>query len=302
MRRLATLLSVLIFIQFTCWGTPASAATINFTPVGNGGDGTFVGEVVAEKIGKLKLDHGVVSVKGNVVDVLVSGADITQKKTVLSGVVYKSRCVGTGKKIKIEGGCFFTSGSKLSEIDDPNVEELIDCTDGSVVSGHIIAINHEDCEVEQRDGKRRRVPMAIVTKIKSPRCYTFSIPVAAAAGTAIATGTAFSGEGERCTFTSTSTGHAAPIAKEPKQQKQPKQQTSSGERHIGKIVAIACVMAVIACAIAIPIAIACSNGGGGNNNAANQVALANMLRNQQASVPPPAAEIPVSSSSHHSSP
>lgn len=85
MRRLATLLSVLIFIQFTCWGTPASAATINFTPVGNGSDGTFVGEVVAERIGKLKLDHGVVSVKGNVVDVLVSGADITQKKTVLSG-------------------------------------------------------------------------------------------------------------------------------------------------------------------------------------------------------------------------
>jgi hypothetical protein len=293
---------VLIFIQFTCWGSPASAATINFTPVGSTGDGTFVGEVVAEKIGKLKLDHGVVSVKGNVVEVLVSGADITQKKTVLSGVVCKSRCVGSGKKIKIEGTCFFTGGSKISEIDDPNVEELIDCTDGSVVSGHIIAINHEECEVEQRDGRRRRVPMAIVTKIKSPRCYTFSIPVAAAAGTAIATGTAFSGEGERCTFTATGSGHSTPVAKEPKQQKQPKQQSSKGDGpHVGKIVAITCVMLAIACAIAIPIAIACSSGGGGNNNAANQVALTNLLRSRQ-SVPAPAAEVPVSSSSHHSSP
>lgn len=295
MRHLAIFLSFVMFVQYTCWTPMANAATINFSPVGTSGEGTFIGEVDATKIGKLKLSHGVVAVNGSVVDVLVSGADLTQKKTVLSGVVYKSKVQGSGANVKLQGQCFFTSGSGLVEIDDPNCEEMIDLVDGGVVSGHITALNHEECEIETKSGKRR-FAMAMVAGIRSPRAWAFTIPIAL--GEAVAMGTSFSGSSSQCTFTSTAptkvaatTSTKAPEhVKEPKAPKEPKQARQPGEGpNVAKIVIITCILLGIAAAIAVPIAVACSSGGGGNNNDANRIALNNFiaLRNRPAPPPPP---------------
>lgn len=300
MRGLATILSALLFIQFTCWGLPAEAATIQFAPAGAAGEGTFVGEVTADKIGKLKLNHGTIAVKGNLVDVLVAGVDPTQKKTVLSGVVYKNRVVGSGSHAKLEGGCFFTSGTAINEIDDPNCEEMIDIADGGVVAGHVVAINHEEVTVEQKNGERRRIAMATVVKIHSPRAFTFSIAIAAVAGAAIATGTAFSATGDQMSFCPTITAKAAAphVAKAPSEGKAAKVQTSSQGVSAGKICVITAVLLGIATAIAVPVAVGVASGGHHhNNNAANQLAEINFLNSlrRRPEPPPPPPPPPPSS-------
>jgi len=299
MSLLAVFLSLVMFVQYSCWAPVVMAATINFSPTGSGGEGTFIGEVNVSRIGKMKLSNGVVAVNGNVVDVLVSGADLTQKKTVLSGVVYKSKVEGSGSNVKLQGQCFFTSGSGLVEIDDPNAEELIDLVDGGVVSGHITALNHEECEVETKSGKRR-LAMAMVSKIRSPRAWAFTIPIAL--GAAVATGTAFSGSANQCTFNATmttkvasgasktSTSKASHDADAPKAQKPPKEPKQPGEGpNIAKIMIITGILLGVAAAIAVPIAVACGTSGGGrNNDAQNQAALTNyLILRQRAAQPPP---------------
>lgn len=296
MRLISLLLSLLMFLELSFYPLPAGASPVSFAPGAAGVGGSLQGEVPVNKVGKLLLADGVAIFKDNSVDVVGTPPGATQKQNVLSGVCFKVDATGAGTKPSLKGQCYFRSGPGLSQIDDPSQEELIDLVDGGVVSGHIVAINHEEVEVEESGGNRRRFAMGGVKAIRSPRVYSFTVPCVAAAPVTL--GTAFSGECTRMTFTPTASGKVA-VAKPPKptQPSQPSTPPPSASSSGGgegwtpkKIILGGAIMCGIACAIALPIAIPLATRGKNNTRRKreqfiNQVNAINIIRAQQPRVP-----------------
>jgi hypothetical protein len=299
---LALLLSLILLID--CGPLAVWAATVNFTPAGTAGAGTMDGEVPVNKVGKLLMSDGVAIFKGTTVDIMGTPAGGTQKQNLLSGVCFKTESTA-GSKPQLKGHCYFRQGPGLATIDDPSAEELIDLVDGGVVSGHIVAINTEEVEIEEHGGNRRRIAMSGVRGIKSPRVYTFVAPCVVP--TAVAVGTAFTGECTRMSFNPTWTGKVAATPHVKPQQPQqstvtqtaPPSDPGTGGIHsgVGKVVVGGLVLCGIACAIALPIAIPLATRGNRNRRrqqeALHQFAAVDILTRQR--VPPPAPTPVISS-------
>jgi hypothetical protein len=239
----------------------ANAAAVTYTPKDVKG-GSVEGSVPVNKVGDLMLTDASAIIKGNVID--VESKDTSGvKKTVLSGVVFKTKVTGTGATAKLTGLAYFRQGTSLGEIDDPEAEELIDIEDGGVVGGKIVAVNRDELVMSTPAGERR-VPVDKLKRVCSPKVYSFSMPLVA--GAKIDLNQQFQADAKQIKFERT----AAPCTS-----KQKKAAEAQG-RHpklcchgflvavvppkeapaVGKIIAITAVMAAVAAAIAIPIAVA----------------------------------------------
>jgi hypothetical protein len=281
MQLLSFLLSFVMLFHFLQVPTSVVAATVEFTPSGQGGSGTINAEIPVTKIGKLQITDGTAIIRGNTIDVVGTTPGSTTKQSLVSGVVVKTEVVPSGKTAKLNGIAYFRQGAAIEALGDPNEEELIDVVNGGTVSGHIVSINRDEVEIEDRQNNRRKIAMAQVKAIHSNRALAFTVPIAAAA--AIALGTAFTGTAAKASFNTTHSG-AVKAASTPRPVSSGGQGGGFLGSTLGKVIIGGAIVGGIATAIAVPIYFGTRNGGRNNERNANlaaQLAIINTIRQSQ---------------------
>ena len=272
MQLISLLMALLLVFHWLNPQVAALAATVSYTPGATATTGSIDAEIPVTKVGKLLIPDGMAIIKDTTIDVMGTPSGAASKQNLLSGVVVKVEVTATGKTGKLSGLAYFRQGPGLAAIDDPNAEELIDTTDGGVVAGHIVSINRDEVEIEERNGNRRRIAMANIKAFHTPRGFGFVIPVAATA--AIGAGS-FTATATKMTMSPTGGGKAV-VAKQPPSQPGP----SGGSFPWLKVILGALVVGGVATAITLPIVL--TVGGGHNDNGQKNAQLANILFLQQA--------------------
>jgi len=204
------------------------------------------GEAPVNKVGSLLLAGGLAVMAGTAITIATasSSGNVTQ----LSGNTFKTSMSGN----TVRGQAYFDNGPKLSQIDAQSNNDYVELTDGSRVNGPVSNVTNEGLRCGGQE-----IAMSSVASIHSARVFNF---------------TCTTGGSPKMSFTPTA---GKPVAVKPTKS------TSSGEHKTAtKVIVTGLVLAGIACAIAIPVAIACSNHGHKNNN--NQQ-VANALLLQQLS-------------------
>jgi hypothetical protein len=103
-------------------------------------------------------------------------------KEVMSGVLIGARLKGkpdgsdksTGEVV---GAVYFNGGSSITQITDPQTEELIDISDGGIVEGHIKKIDENQIAVETKDHRTMQIALKDVCSVHSPFSFLLRIPV-----------------------------------------------------------------------------------------------------------------------------
>lgn len=132
-------------------------------------------------VGDLSVLHGEVVIrKQHTIDVRVPQAGTDIKKTALSGAIFDTTVVKHGKTCTVNGMAYFSQGSSMTAIDDPDCEELISVEGGETVQGKIVSINHETVTINS-NGQTREIPVRQIKRICSSRIYKFSMTVPAGA-------------------------------------------------------------------------------------------------------------------------
>lgn len=244
MRFLALFLSVVFAFQMTMFPYAAQADVSYDAAAG------VKGEAPVNKVGSLLLAGGLAVMAGTAITVATasSSGNVTQ----LSGNTFKTSMSGN----TVRGQAYFDNGPKLSQIDAQSNSDYVELTDGSRVNGPVSNVTEQSLRVGGQE-----VSMSSVASIHSSRVFNF---------------TCTTGANPKMSFTSTA---GKPVAV-----KTTKTSSSSGEHStLTKVIVTGIVLAGVACAIAIPVAIACSNRGNNNrgNQAQNQLAQALLFQNLQ---------------------
>lgn len=276
MKFTALFLSILLAVQLTC--TQALAAAVNVNPGGN----SVQGQVPVNKIGSLLLAEGLAVMSGTSIE--ITGKDTGNKNSVsqLTGQLVKVSVSGTASRSNVTGYAAFTGGPGLMALKKGTYAESVELTDGSTVKGPVSSVTQDSVVCNGSS-----ISMSTVSEIHCPSVYKFSMSVA-------------NGEAQKISFESTCTKASAP-----KEEKQPKQSSSSSSytsEHKGARIVVSCILlAGVACAIAIPIAVACGGRRHRNGND-SQKQLQNILLVNQFFRRPPPPPPRVQSSSSSSSP
>lgn len=201
------------------------------------------GEAPVNKVGSLLLAGGLAVMAGTAITIATasSSGNVTQ----LSGNTFKTSMSGN----TVRGQAYFDNGPKLQSIDAQSNNDYVELTDGSTVRGPISNVTNEGLRCGGQE-----IAMSSVASIHSARVFNF---------------TCTTGANPKMTFTSTA---GKPVAVKPTSS------SSDGPDKAKKIAVIGLVLAGVACAIAIPIAVACSNRGKNNNHNNQQVANAILLQ------------------------
>lgn len=187
MRPSTFLLSILIGMQGMDIPLLAQAATLNYKPVAGYESGLLQGEAPISQVGKLKLDQGIARINGSKVDIVNESAG-AEKKVLLSGILISPTLDTNGKRAKYQALAYFQDGEALQSIADPQVNEQIELTDSSLVTGKIEKIDADSIVVGTENGSRT-VSLDQVAEIRSPKLYKTTL--VALADSTIEPGTPF---------------------------------------------------------------------------------------------------------------
>jgi hypothetical protein len=245
---LALFMGFLIGIQMTyCPVANAAASAMSVTSGGG-----VQGQLPCNKIGALLLADGVAIMNGTTIEVTGKAQD-GKSQSQLHGKIFKVEQVGGN----INGSAFFEDGPGLATLMAANCSESVKLNDGSLVKGPIDSITQDAVSAGGRS-----IPMSQVLKIHSAKVFNFHM------------------KNERISFEATCL-HAAASTKTSK--------TSSGDHFwqqhpFWTVAIIAGVGCGIACAIAIPVALA--NRGHHNNQqqTLNNIALIKAINARNAPV------------------
>jgi hypothetical protein len=177
LKRLALGLSLLIATESaTIPASFAAASSQVSTPVS-----TLEVTGNTSSVGDLSVLHGEVVIrKQHTIDIRVPQAGTGVKKTALSGAIFSANLVPHGKTCTVSGLAYFSQGSSMTAVDDPDCEELISVEGGETVQGRIVSINHEVVTINT-NGQTREIPVRQIKRICSPRVYKFAMTVPAGA-------------------------------------------------------------------------------------------------------------------------
>jgi hypothetical protein len=210
------------------------------------------GQVKVSKVGALLLADGLALINGNSIE--VKSSDGTSQ---LTGTLFKTETAGSGDSATITGDVYFSEGPGTSTLDaNPCQNERVDKVDGTTVRGRI-----SSCSPEELTCGGQSIPMSQVKAIHSNRVFTFKLKA---------------GQTPRLTFETTCAGGgAAATKKEP----ETKVSTPGDHRTAKRVIVCVVLLCGIACAIAIPIAVSCSQH--------HHHTTTFMAPHQEASLPPP---------------
>lgn len=290
MRLLSFLISTVIAIQ-PLWNLSAIASTINYAPGSGANHSSIDGEAIVKHVGTLTAEHGTAVISGNRLDIIFASADLTEKRTVLTGTTFNTTVTGQGKTGKITGLVLFDGGASLTQIYNPETKDLVMLSDGGSYSGQITGLTEERLEITSAGGART-IDTASIREIRSSRVFKFTLPFTAS--TNIDEQNKFQAETSQIAFSSTSSttmnAHASTQAVTKTATSAPPSSSNESGR-VRRLVFTILILGAIATAIAVPIAVGVATHHHHHNNAGQQVALVNYLRAQQAANAAPAASL-----------
>ncbi len=186
-------------------------------------NGAVSGQASVNKVGNLLIAEGLAVMTANTMTI-----SSPNQSPQLQGNLFKTEQVGG----KVNGQVFFKSGPGLSTLDEKNCDEFVRTIDGRKIAGPISDITSDAVNCGGRS-----IPMSQVEEVSSGRVFKFSSTM---------------GENPKMNMSSTC---QKPTASKEVRDKKPVSKLT-------KIMVCGVLIAGVACAIAIPIAIACSNNGG----------------------------------------
>jgi hypothetical protein len=209
-------LSLLIAFQLTCYSV--ATAQVSFS-----GDAVS-GQAPVNKVGALLLTEGLAIMSANTIEVQGKGPN-GPKQSQLRGKIFKTSQTANG----VKGHVYFDQGPGLGSLDAANCDEFVKMSDGTKVSGPISEVTDQAVTCA-----RRAIPMNEVAEVHSARVFKFT-----------------SSLGDKPHLNFEPTCIRAVSSTKVKQQK-----TSSNDFPVvGKVLIAATVIAVVTCAIVLPIVI-----------------------------------------------
>ena len=181
----------------------------------------IAGQAPVNKVGALLLTEGLAVMTATTIEIQGKGPN-GPKQSQLQGKIFKT--TQTGNTVK--GNVYFDGGAGISALDSSSCDEFVKMTDGTKVSGAItdVTANAITCA-------RRAIPMNEVADVHSARVFKFTSSL---------------GDKPHLTFEPTCIKIAAATKVK---------QTSSSDFPLGKVLLVTAVVAVVTCAIVIPICV-----------------------------------------------
>lgn len=244
----------------------------------------------AKRIGAVTVNN--VVLKDNVLDIF-SDIDATAKtpesSPVLTGTAFNIKTTtssSSGKKGKIRGFVLLLGGSKIHEVDVAGATDSLTLANGETISGRITSADKYGLIV-LTGGTSKEINVDQISSISSPRVFEFSVAITSEE--TINPNDGFIANGDSITFTST---FKKSTAKQSDPQLTTRVSDSSGRAVTARKVLVAvAVLAVVATAIAVPLALCLGNRRSSANkdaqNLANVLFLRNLTSRQPESPPPP---------------
>jgi len=182
----------------------------------------IAGQAPVNKVGALLLTEGLAVMTATTIEIQGKGPN-GPKQSQLQGKIFKT--TQTGNTVK--GNVYFDGGPGISALDSTSCDEFVKMTDGTKVSGPIsdVTANAITCA-------RRAIPMNEVSDVHSARVFKFTSSL---------------GDKPHLTFEPTCIKIAAAT--------KVKQTSSSSDFPLGKVLLVTAVVAVVTCAIVIPICV-----------------------------------------------
>ncbi len=131
------------------------------------------------KIGKLALPGATLNIDDNTIDVEAVPEALFDPRTVLSGVVITAATQPAQQPNKVVGLAYFFSGSWMPYLSQQPVFELVETTDGKMISGLILEGDNKSLVIHKTDGNNESIEFTRITNISSPRAFTFQIQLLA---------------------------------------------------------------------------------------------------------------------------
>jgi len=155
-----------------CLATPVMAA-VTFTPPENNVDGV----AAIKAVGSLHLSEGRVIIQHNQI-VMLSDAGDAMTDAELSGSIIEAH-VGTeaGASV-VRGVAVFIRGYSLAALDDVRVKDVVKGNDGQDRVGRIVDVTPKMLRIKTAAGIVA-LPTKYITEVKSPRAFSFSLPLTA---------------------------------------------------------------------------------------------------------------------------
>jgi len=180
------------------------------------------GQAPVNKVGALLLTEGIAIMSANSMEIQGKGPN-GPKQSQLQGKVFKTTQVANS----IKGHVYFDGGAGLAMLDSSNCDEFVKMTDGTKVTGPISDVTNNAITCA-----RRSIPMNEVAEVHSARVFKFSSTL---------------GEKPHLNFEPTCIKGAA-VTKV-------KTKSSSEMPPVAKILIAGTIVAVVTCAIVLPIVI-----------------------------------------------
>lgn len=190
----------------------------------------IAGQAPVNKVGALLLTEGLAVMTATTIEIQGKGPN-GPKQSQLQGKIFKT--TQTGNTVK--GNVYFDGGPGLSALDSTSCDEYVKMTDGTKVSGAISEVTASAITCA-----RRSIPMNEVADVHSARVFKFTSSL---------------GDKPHLTFEPTCIKVAATTKVK---------QTSSSDFPFGKVLLVSAVVAVVTCAIVLPITL--TNSGRSHHN------------------------------------
>lgn len=249
MKTLATFLCALLALQISC--SPVWAGTFSYTPAPTESIGTFKGQAPVNKVGQVYGSDLAVFINGPMME--VQQGDGSARKTIASGVVFKTQVKQTTKGNQLCGFWYCRSGDRQSDVlgKDAGHRDIVDTADGDRLIGTITSVDRDELTITDVNGKEHRVSTRQI-EVRSPKVLAFSCFLKGVDSVDLTK--SFQADVERISFNATFDKSLAKQSE--KRQKQKVVSSGEGWSTKKKIIVFSLVGLAIATAIAVPIAVA----------------------------------------------
>lgn len=132
-------------------------------------------DVTVKQIGKLSLEDGILSVRGNSVEVRARSA-YEPASLILHGIILQVETNLDTVPRQVTGLAYFNGGELIKDIDDPEAKDILFRHDGAL-SGKILGISGYDLSVATITGGVAKINTSTVKFVRSPRAFLFQIPL-----------------------------------------------------------------------------------------------------------------------------
>lgn len=158
-------------------GPAALASQVNYFQTADGKQSGIKTTLSIKQLGRLVVPGGLVVFDGNDIEVQAIPEGLFDPRLILTGIMIRSQTIPASGPQAIKGLAYFFGGPWLNYLSAPPSFELIQKSDGSVVTGQIVEGNEKCLSVKQGNGTIVSIEFCQIANIESPRALAFLMPL-----------------------------------------------------------------------------------------------------------------------------